>query len=130
MNETSSETMNETLSETMNETSSETMNLSLHKELEKNKVVFHVELAYFEKNKILYLLQNLYTLKPAFKEIMDKNETLTITKGIHFDRNNKLNSKHFTGYFEETHLKYHFYIYKNMITGITSINNLLSFHQR
>jgi hypothetical protein len=94
-----------------------------------DKVFFQIELPYFEKNKILSLLRQLYLSKASFKEVIDKNETLTITKGIHYDMSQKLNSKHFTGYFNMK-IKYHFYIYKNMITRITSINNLLSFHQR
>jgi hypothetical protein len=93
-----------------------------------SKIKFNIELKAIETNFILKLLNELYFDNFNFKTQIDKNDFLIITKGIHYDYHKHFHSKHFNGYFKNCDVKsssYHFYIFKNKIYSITTINNLI-----
>jgi hypothetical protein len=92
------------------------------------KIKFNIQLNKTETNFILKHLNELYFDNSNFKTQMDKNDFLIITKGIHYDYNKHFRSKHFNGHFKKCDVKsssFHFYIFKNKIYSITTINNLI-----
>jgi hypothetical protein len=125
----SSETSNETFY-SIDDTSSNTL-ISTDEKLQddiSSKIKFNIQLKPTDEKYILKLLNQLYFDNSNFKMQMNNNDNLIITKDIHYDYNKHYKSKHFNGYFQNCDVKsssYHFYIFRNKIYSITTINNLI-----
>jgi hypothetical protein len=83
-----------------------------------------------QKDLITFMITETYNNNITFKQFLHDYDTIRIIQGLHRDFNQKNNSVHFNAIFYNTELKtktsqYHFYVKQNVITGITTVINLI-----
>ena len=114
--------------ESMEDSDEETI-IYNYKIKDKSKIINIVFSSYINNNlKIYKMLKKLYKTNIKFPLLLENYTNIKITKDIHLDYSQKINSYHFTGFFYNEFKQsniLHFYIKYNKIISITEINNLL-----